>query len=381
MRCIYSYRDWNNSAMDLASVAMPESKTAPTTNRPPAAIYGNGVMFANQVSTPAVEAEGLVKIYGSGEDEVRALDGLDLTVPEGSVLGLLGPNGAGKTTTVRILATLLQPDAGRATVAGYDITRQAQQLRSVIGLSGQYASVDENLTGRENLTMFGRLYQLPKTEARKRASDLLEEFDLASAADRPAKTYSGGMRRRLDLASALIGQPRVLFLDEPTTGLDPRSRMRMWDIIRESVRGGMTVLLTTQYLEEADELADSIAVVDAGKIIARGTADELKSQIGGERIEVVVRYPADLTRANELLTRYGDDECTVDRHTRRLTIPAHGGAERLVQVVRDLDEASIAIDDIGLRRPTLDDVFLTLTGHTTEAESHDNRTDVVAAAD
>ncbi|MGH2354104.1 MAG: ATP-binding cassette domain-containing protein, partial [Chloroflexota bacterium] len=281
-------------------------------------------------------------------------------------LGLLGPNGAGKTTTVRILATLLRPDAGHATVAGFDVVRQAQQLRAVIGLSGQYAAVDENLTGRENLYMFGRLYQLPKAEARRRGDELLERFSLADAADRIVKTYSGGMRRRLDLASALTGRPRVLFLDEPTTGLDPRSRLGMWDVIRERVREGTTLLLTTQYLEEADALAHSIAVVDAGRIIARGTADELKAEVGGERIEVVVRERGDLAKAVEVLARDCDGDCTVDEHTRRITVPAHGGAQRLVQVIRDLDEAAVAIDDIGLRRPTLDDVFLTLTGHAAE---------------
>jgi ABC-2 type transport system ATP-binding protein len=223
--------------------------------------------------------------------------------------------------------------------------------------------VDENLTGRENLVLFGRLYQVPAAESRRRADDLLQRFDLLDAADRIAKTYSGGMRRRLDLASALIGQPRVLFLDEPTTGLDPRSRLAMWEIIRGLVRGGATILLTTQYLEEADELADSIAVVDHGRIIARGTADELKRQVGGERIEVVVREPSTIARAAELLGRNGGGGSTVEEHTRRVTVPAHGGAQRLVQVVRDLDEAGIAIDDIGLRRPTLDDVFLSLTGH------------------
>ena len=313
-----------------------------------------------------ITAEGLVKIYRSRAGEVRALDGLDLTVAVGSVLGLLGPNGAGKTTTVRILATLLRPDAGRATVAGFDVVRQAQQLRSVIGLSGQYAAVDENLTGRENLVMFGRLYQLPKGEARRRAGELLDQFALTDAADRPVKTYSGGMRRRLDLASALTGRPRVLFLDEPTTGLDPRSRLALWDVIRERAREGTTILLTTQYLEEADELADGIAVVDAGRIIARGTADELKAQIGGERIEVVVHDRADIARAAAVLARDCDGDCTVDEHTRRLTVAAHGGAQRLVQVVRDLDEAAIAIDDVGLRRPTLDDVFLALTGRAAE---------------
>ncbi|MEX1169789.1 MAG: ATP-binding cassette domain-containing protein [Chloroflexota bacterium] len=311
----------------------------------------------------AITAEGLVKIYRSRKNEVRALDGLDLEVEEGTVLGLLGPNGAGKTTAVRVLATLLKPDAGRATVAGLDVVRDAEELRHLIGLSGQYAAVDENLTGRENLYLFGRLYQLPAAEAHKRADELLEQFDLSDAANRTAKTYSGGMRRRLDLGSALIGRPRLLFLDEPTTGLDPRSRLGMWDVIRNLVREGTTLLLTTQYLEEADELADTIAVVDHGRIIARGTADELKSQVGGERIEVVVHGREAMLQAIEILGRMAGEQPIVDEHTRKLTIPAHGGAGRLVQVVRDLDEAGIGIDDIGLRRPTLDDVFLSLTGH------------------
>ena len=315
----------------------------------------------------AITAEGLVKIYKSRKSEVRALDGVDLTVAEGSVLGLLGPNGAGKTTTVRILATLLRPDAGRATVAGFDVVRQAQELRRVIGLSGQYAAVDENLTARENLWLFGRLYQLPSTEARKRADELLEQFDLVEAADRTVKTYSGGMRRRLDLGSALIGRPRLLFLDEPTTGLDPRGRMDMWEVIRGLVREGTTLLLTTQYLEEADALADSIAVVDHGKIIARGTADQLKAQVGGERIEVVVGEREDITRAVELVSAGADGSVSVDVYTRRLTVPSNGGTQRLVEILRDLDGAGIAIDDIGLRRPTLDDVFLSLTGHAAEA--------------
>jgi ABC-2 type transport system ATP-binding protein len=317
----------------------------------------------------AIEAEGLVKIYRSRKSEVRALDGVDLTVEEGTVLGLLGPNGAGKTTTVRILATLLKPDAGRATVAGFDVVRDSQALRHVIGLSGQYAAVDENLTARENLWLFGRLYQLPSGEARRRADELLEQFELGDAANRPVKTFSGGMRRRLDLGSALIGRPRLLFLDEPTTGLDPRSRLGMWDVIRSLVREGTTLLLTTQYLEEADELADMIAVVDHGRIIARGTADELKSQVGGERIEVVVHRREDIAHAGEILARDGSGAFTLDEHTRRLTIPATGGSGTLVQVVRDLDEAGIGIDDIALRRPTLDDVFLALTGHASvEAE-------------
>jgi ABC-2 type transport system ATP-binding protein len=313
----------------------------------------------------AITAEGLVKVYRTRKSEVRALDGVDLEVEQGTVVGLLGPNGAGKTTAVRILATLLRPDAGRATVAGFDVVRQAQELRRVIGLSGQYAAVDENLTGRENLWMFGRLYQLRSAESAHRAGELLEQFDLAEAGDRVVKTYSGGMRRRLDLASALIGRPRLLFLDEPTTGLDPRSRLGMWDVIRTLVREGTTLLLTTQYLEEADELADSIAVIDHGKIIARGTADELKAQVGGERIEVVVHDRADLPRAEEVLARDGSGQWSLDEHTRKLTVPATGGAGKLVEVVRDLGEAGVEIDDIALRRPTLDDVFLALTGRAT----------------
>jgi ABC-2 type transport system ATP-binding protein len=287
-------------------------------------------------------------------------------VAEGTVLGLLGPNGAGKTTTVRILATLLKPDAGRATVAGLDVVRDAQQLRTLIGLSGQYAAVDENLTGRENLWMFGLLYQLSSSVARSRATELLDQFELTDAADRVVKTYSGGMRRRLDLASALIGRPRLLFLDEPTTGLDPRSRLGMWDVIRSLVREGTTLLLTTQYLEEADELADTIAVVDHGRIIARGTADDLKAQVGGERIEVIVHDRTRIDDARRILGEIGVGAATLDEHTRRVTVPSDGGAKRLATVIREFDEAGIAIDDIGLRRPTLDDVFLSLTGHVAE---------------
>ncbi|MEZ5158151.1 MAG: ATP-binding cassette domain-containing protein [Candidatus Nanopelagicales bacterium] len=320
--------------------------------------------------TNAIEAQGLVKIYPArrGSSEVRALDGVDLAVPEGTILGLLGPNGAGKTTTVRILATLLRPDAGSAKVAGFDVVRQAQDVRRAIGLSGQYAAVDENLTGWENLYMFGRLYEMPKVEAKRRADELLEQFNLSDAGGRPVKTYSGGMRRRLDLAGALSGRPNLLFLDEPTTGLDPRSRMGMWDVIRELVREGTTLLLTTQYLEEADELADTIAVVDTGKIIAQGTADELKAQVGGERIEVVVSDRTVVEHAQALLKGVlGHDDVDVDKHTRRLTGSSSGGAQQLVEVVRVLGEAGIGIDDVALRRPTLDDVFLTLTGHHTEA--------------
>ena len=325
-----------------------------------------------------ITAEGLTKIYRARKSEVRALDGLDLTVAEGTVLGLLGPNGAGKTTTVRILATLLRPDGGRATVYGHDVVRDAQRVRSLMGLSGQYAAVDENLTGRENLWMFGRLYQLSSAEAKARAVTLLEQFDLADAADRVVKTFSGGMRRRLDLAAALIGRPRLLFLDEPTTGLDPRSRLGMWDVIRGLVSEGVTLLLTTQYLEEADELADQIAVVDRGKIIARGTADELKRQVGGERIEVVVRNASDIGRVSEMMRALDQTvpHVQVNEHTRRLSMATNGGTDVLLALVRDLATAEVAIEDVALHRPTLDDAFLALTGHAAEA----GRDEAAAAA-
>ena len=315
-----------------------------------------------------ITAEGLVKVYRTRKSEVRALDGIDLEVREGTVLGLLGPNGAGKTTAVRILATLLKPDTGRATIAGHDVLKEPDAIRRLMGLSGQYAAVDENLTGSENLWLFGRLYQLSSAEARRRADELLGQFDLVDARDRVVKTYSGGMRRRLDLASALIGRPRLLILDEPTTGLDPRSRLGMWDVIRGLVRDGVSLLLTTQYLEEADELADGIVVIDHGKIIARGTSDELKSQVGGERIEVVVHDRTRIEEARRILTAIGVGEAALDEHTRKVTVPAEGGAKRLAAVIRDLDEAGIALDDIALRRPTLDDVFLALTGHATIEE-------------
>jgi ABC-2 type transport system ATP-binding protein len=318
----------------------------------------------------AIEATGLVKTFKTRKSTVKALDGIDLEVSEGSVLGLLGPNGAGKTTAVRVLTTLMEPDAGTARVLGRDVVKEADTVRGLVGLSGQYAAVDELLTGRENLWMFGRLYRLSSKQAKQRADELLDTFDLTDAADRILKTYSGGMRRRLDLAGSLIAHPRVLFLDEPTTGLDPRSRLDLWQIIRDRVSEGVTILLTTQYLEEADELADSIAVMDHGSVIARGTADELKAKVGGERIEVVVQEPDEVYRGLELLTaalEITDPESTsVDKHTRRITMPAPGGSSTLVEVIRTLDGAGIRIADIGLRRPTLDDVFLSLTGHATD---------------
>jgi ABC-2 type transport system ATP-binding protein len=317
----------------------------------------------------AITAEGLVKVYGSGGKEVRALDGVDLEVPAGAVLGLLGPNGAGKTTTVRVLTTLLRPDAGRATVLGIDVVAQPQRVRERIGLSGQYAAVDENLTGRENLVMVGRLYHLGLRTARMRATELLEQFELTEAADRTAKTYSGGMRRRLDLAAALVVRPEVMFLDEPTTGLDPRTRIAMWDVIEGLVREGATLLLTTQYLEEADRLAHTIAVVDHGKVIARGTADQLKTQVGGERLHTVVHEEERLADAAALLARMTGAEPRIEQRTRELLVPVTGGAKFLVETIREFDAVGIAVDDIALRRPTLDDVFLSLTGRVAEQDA------------
>ncbi|MFV0525859.1 MAG: ATP-binding cassette domain-containing protein [Acidimicrobiales bacterium] len=315
-------------------------------------------------ASAAVSARGLTKRYG----DVLALDGLDLDVAEGSVMGLLGPNGAGKTTAVSILATLLVPDSGGATVAGVDVIADPARVRSLIGLSGQYAAVDEVLTGRENLSMIGRLYRLGRVEARERAVQLLAQFDLTDAGDRPVKGYSGGMRRRLDLACALVARPPVLFLDEPTTGLDPRSRLDLWAVIRALVADGTTLLLTTQYLEEADQLADEILVIDRGQAIARGTADELKTKVGGERIEVTVTDRQQLDQAAALLGPLAVGEVEVTPATGRLLAPVSGGAERLMEALRAFDGADVAVRDVGLRRPTLDDVFLSLTGHRTEPD-------------
>ncbi|MGW0731259.1 ATP-binding cassette domain-containing protein [Streptomyces sp. NPDC002851] len=315
----------------------------------------------------AIYAEGLVKHFG----DVKALDGVDLDVPEGTVLGLLGPNGAGKTTAVRCLTTLLTPDSGRAVVAGIDVLKHPNEVRRSIGLSGQFAAVDEYLTGRENLQMVGQLYQMSARDAKKRAAELLDRFNLAEAADRPSKTYSGGMRRRLDLAAALVVKPPVMFMDEPTTGLDPRNRQALWDVIQDLVGGGTTLLLTTQYLEEADHLAHDICVVDHGRVIARGTSDQLKARTGGERVEVVVHDRDRIATAREVLGGFGKGEVGVEEHTRKLTVGVTGGAKLLAEVIRELDARGVEIDDIGLRRPTLDDVFISLTGHAAEQSEAD----------
>jgi ABC-2 type transport system ATP-binding protein len=312
---------------------------------------------------PAIVVEELKKQFG----DVKAVDGIDLEVRPQSVFGLLGPNGAGKTTAVRILTTLLHPDGGRARVAGLDVVKDAERLRHVIGLAGQYAAVDENLTGLENLEMVGRLYHLPTAEARRRAETVLERFDLTDAANRTAKTYSGGMRRRLDLGASLVGRPQVLFLDEPTTGLDPKARIEMWDIIRELVHDGTTLLLTTQYLEEADRLADQIAVIDQGHVIAEGTSDQLKDRIGGEVLEIRVADRERVGAAAGAVLGLGPGGGKVDNNTGEITIPVGGdGTAILTEAVRRLDDEQVRLADIALRRPSLDDVFLSLTGHAAE---------------
>lgn len=314
----------------------------------------------------SVVAQELVKTYDKGR--VRALDGLSLEVEEGTVLGVLGPNGAGKTTTVRILATLLTPDSGTASVAGIDVVKHPDKVREIIGLSGQYAAVDETLTGWDNLVMFGQLYHLGKKASVQRANELLERFSLTDAAQRPIKTYSGGMRRRLDLAASLIVKPKVLFLDEPTTGLDPRGRQDMWSVIEELVKGGVTLLLTTQYLEEADQLADEIAVIDHGRVIARGTSDELKRQVGGERLEIVVEANQIATTAR-IIESISGTKVAIDEGLRKVSAPVTTGANALISALREFDAQNIHPLDIGLKRPSLDDVFLALTGHVAEEEN------------
>ena len=298
--------------------------------------------------------------------DVKALNGIDLVVPRGSVVGLLGPNGSGKTTTVRILATLLKATSGSAKVAGFDVRKQADDVRRSIGLTGQYAAVDEFLTGRENLRMFGGLYHLDANYVKTRSDELLEKFDLTDAANRPAKTYSGGMRRRLDLAASLIAKPGILFLDEPTTGLDPRSRIGLWNVITELVAEGTTVLLTTQYLDEADQLADDIVVIDHGRVIAHGTSGQLKDQIGGDRLEIVVQDEDQAASAITALAPLVSGEATIDGT--HYSAPVAGGSPVLIEAVRALDSAGVGVADIGLRRPTLDDVFLSLTGHSAEED-------------
>ena len=319
----------------------------------------------------SVIAEDLVKTYRNGA--VRALDHLSLDVEEGTVLSVLGPNGAGKTTSVRILATLLKPDSGRAIVGGIDVIKHPEKVREVIGLSGQYAAVDEILTGWDNLVMFGQLYHLGKKASIARAEELLERFSLTDSAKRPIKTYSGGMRRRLDLAASLIVKPKVLFLDEPTTGLDPRGRQEMWSVIEELVKGGVTLLLTTQYLEEADQLADEIAVIDHGKVIARGTSDALKKQVGGERLEVVVETQ-NIAKTMEVVAAISGNKATLDEGLRMISAPVSTGATALIETLRSLDTAGIHPLDVGLKRPSLDDVFLSLTGHAAEEKVEEEAT-------
>jgi ABC-2 type transport system ATP-binding protein len=312
--------------------------------------------------TLAIEAAGLAKAYGT----TSALAGLDLQVETGAILGMLGPNGAGKTTTVRVLSTLLRPDRGTARVAGHDVVTEAAQVRKRIGLTGQYSALDESLTGRANLIMVGQLCRLPRKQAKQRAAELLDRFDLSGAADRGVKTYSGGMRRRLDLAASLVARPSILFLDEPTTGLDLPSRLVTWDAVRALAAAGTTVLLTTQHLDEADQLADRIAVVDRGRVIAEGTSAELKAKVGGERVALIVAPQSDLAAARDVLARHGDGPPHVDPASRTVEAPVTGGARRMPDIVRELDVAGVLLDDLAIRHPSLDDVFLTLTGRATD---------------
>ena len=316
-----------------------------------------------------IQASNLVKTYTAGKRVVKALDDLSLSVPRGTVQALLGPNGAGKTTTVKVLTTLIRPDSGSATLGGVDVLAEPDQVRRMIGVSGQYAAVDENLTGFENLDMVGRLYHLSPEDSRRRARELIEMFDLVEAGDRPVKGFSGGMRRRIDLAGALVVNPPVLFLDEPTTGLDPRSRLALWDVIKRLVSDGTTVLLTTQYLEEADQLADNIAVIDEGKVIAQGTSDELKLLVGGQRVEITVHDLGDVERAKDVLAPHVTGEIATGADERTLVGPVDNAAKSLQAVLKAMADAGIELNDAGMRRPTLDDVFLQLTGHKAEEVS------------
>lgn len=316
-----------------------------------------------------IEAGNLVKTYRAGKTTVTALDDLSLEVPRGTVQALLGPNGAGKTTTVKVLTTLTTPDSGSAHIDGVDVLKNPEAIRRMIGVSGQYAAVDENLTGFENLDMVGRLYHLSPAQSRARARELIDMFDLVDAGDRVVKGFSGGMRRRIDLAGALVVNPPVLFLDEPTTGLDPRSRLALWDVIKSLVGQGTTVLLTTQYLEEADQLADNIAVIDGGKVIAQGTSDELKLLVGGQRVEITVHDSADVATARSILASHSNGDVTTGADSRTLVGPVHNAAKTLQRVLKDLADAGVELNDAGMRRPTLDDVFLQLTGHTADTEA------------
>ena len=331
---------------------------------------GGAAPFADQPSNISVVVSDMSKHYG----EIRALDGVSLEIRRGNVLALLGPNGAGKTTLVRILAGLIRPDSGFGSVAGFDVVKNRTGLRNAIGLAGQFAAVDQLLTGRENLELVGRLYHLGRNVARERASSLLERFGLLEAADRMVKTYSGGMRRRLDLAASLIANPKVLFLDEPTTGLDPASRKDLWNMIRGLVDDGTTVLLTTQYLEEADQLADDIIVLDRGQIIAQGSAAELKARIGGQFLSVRLNDRGALSQAAEILSSYVDETPHVDDTSVEISVAITNGGRRLAGIIRDFDEAGIEISEIGIRQPTLDEVFLSLTGQTAESATSPNGT-------
>ncbi|MCW2134951.1 ATP-binding cassette domain-containing protein [Arthrobacter sp. VKM Ac-2550] len=319
-----------------------------------------------------IEARGLTKIYKTKTGAVHALDGLDLSVPRGTVKSLLGPNGAGKTTAVKVLTTLIKPDRGTAHIDGIDVAAAPKEVRRIIGVAGQYAAVDENLTGFENLEMVGRLYHLGAKTARRRAQELIDQFELTEAGNRPVKGFSGGMRRRIDLAGALVINPKILFLDEPTTGLDPRSRLALWGVIKNLVAEGTTLLLTTQYLEEADQLSDDIAVIDGGRVIAEGTADELKAQIGGHRVVVTLVDEADAGTAVGILARHGEGEAQVSGDGRVVEVPVTDGPRALQYVLADLGEAKIQLHDAGMRRPTLDDVFLKLTGRKAESDDDDD---------